>query len=541
MLFQRLLTLLLQLFLLMSLLLPHFGLFSDASTPLLYHDSGGVLEGEDTTFFCLINNLNQNDIIQFSHNNITISVNTQILGDNRLYEVLRVDSRTFVRFYLTIKDTSRIDSGSYGCHVLSDGLPSEISSSYASLSVYYLPSRSSPTCAIESSTVSMTFISGDDILLSCQSEIGQPPVSLKWTSLDQTSITSSRISLSNPNTITSRLSVQPQDGFIATCFLEFDTDVFPLEPPRKCSLGPFTILKRPSVTVQPDVITAIEGDTVHINCVIDHDSRYYRPTVEWYSKPHISEDRFFISMDSKSTLIYNISLSDNGTLVYCRATIPLASVEASSLILALTSKQPMITESITTPTTLVTNTTTMVPMTSSPGSWSTVSATNIQTTEQKKETTISETIKTNITSTTIPAKSPTTSSLPTSSKAITSETRLTQLNVTNVSSSSTFIPTSELTSSSLDLAASKSVEFGSTLTTARINNKTPCLYKDADGSRSKSVDTLSIGKEDYFVYIILLGIFVCILTVIINNLLIVKLFYRGQRKPMVMNCVGTNV
>ena len=312
-----------------------------SATAEIYHDSGGVLEGEETTFFCLVSNIADDDIVRFSHNDITLSENTRILGTDGgdlNYKVVRVDGRSFVRFYLTVTVTSRANSGKYGCHIVSSASGNAvISSSYASLAVYYLPVTSYPTCVISDSSsarTSMTLVEGDEVTLSCTSDSGQPSVSLQWNDLVGADATSS-VSVSE-GVMAHKITVQPQDGAILACQMVVDKDIFGVnETNRECSIGPFTVLPRPLVAVEPIVRRETIGSTALFRCNIEGTHGHSRVTREWFTYPDIPEDRLFVSVDKTAVLIQNVSLADNKTVVLCRMVTNLVSVEASGMLKVL--------------------------------------------------------------------------------------------------------------------------------------------------------------------------------------------------------------
>ncbi|XP_072040290.1 uncharacterized protein [Amphiura filiformis] len=299
----------------------------------IYHDTGVILQGKETNFFCLVSNIQPNHVVQFSHNDIKLTANSRVIdrADESLYKVIRVPSSTFTRFYLTLTNTSREDDGLYGCHVLASSESNiEVSSSFVSLSVYYLPLSSYPAC--EHNSDSLTFIEGDQVTLSCLSTGGNPPISLTWEGLGQSSTTSSSTTVSAEGLMKNKLTLQPQDGVVLTCRLNFDEKIFTDISPRNCSIGPFTILPRPVVILEPFHVKVEAGSTSQFKCVVKDVPDNARVHREWSASPSIPSNRFFLSLDKTIALIQNVSIADNKTIVTCRASTILASVEAYGML-----------------------------------------------------------------------------------------------------------------------------------------------------------------------------------------------------------------
>ncbi len=316
-----------------------------AAVAEIYHDTGTALEGHETSFFCLVTNFNPSHLVQFSHNNVTLTSNSQVVitgESSERYSVYKAGG-TLTRFYLTIADTTRKDTGQYGCHVLTSSFQktTEISSSYVGLSVHYLPLPSYPTCHSEPKTDDLTFLEGDQVTLSCLSAGGNPPISLTWEGLGSSSTSSSSTTVSADGIMVNRLTLQPQDGAFLTCLLNFDTEIFIGEAPRNCSIGPFSILPRPRVTLEPPNVIAQVGSIAQFRCVVEdapESARIYR---DWLTSPTVPSDRLFLNVDKTIVLVQNVSESDNKTIVTCQASTILGSIEASG-ILTVVLKDPSV-------------------------------------------------------------------------------------------------------------------------------------------------------------------------------------------------------
>ena len=143
-------------------------------------------DGEVLTVYCRVWGIEQGYVVQHSRNlfgsKITehLSWNDELLGgvDDRFFLATRQLSDNSMVYFLSILHVTREDSGDYRCQLLKptdDGF-AEVDEDFVTADILYFPSEP-PVC---SSLSSMTISAGDEVILSCSSEAGNPQIDITW-------------------------------------------------------------------------------------------------------------------------------------------------------------------------------------------------------------------------------------------------------------------------------------------------------------------------------------------------------------------------
>ncbi len=234
-------------------------------------------------------------------------------------------------FRTQIQDISRYQSGTYRCIVtvenssnvrIGTAIKQErtederllIVSRESTLTVRYFPNITFPQCSPSLVRVHL----GNQAIISCTSEDGNPPVNLIWRNQDRPINTTSHISESKTREnglVKSTLTFTPQ--IVDTnneIFCELESADFP-DVKQSCSVS-VQIIWAISMTVYPEELSTVEEKSVEFTCrtgnTLGTIGKY-----QWYTIPEINQSRLMIA--DNRLRITNIQLADNGSSIYCAA------------------------------------------------------------------------------------------------------------------------------------------------------------------------------------------------------------------------------
>ena len=278
--------------------------------------------------------------ISFHKDNIPFTRNRDITGEafvNRTgNRFIRFRNDNTIETSIGINPVLRTDSGGYGCLVFdnNDIRLTELRQRFVYVNFY-------PRCTPAIQRIYL----GGQTTLRCVSEVGNPPVSLRWRSENEAL---------NKSIIQSQETVIVQDGFITsdlqlvttstdisdeyTCEIYSPTFFLQL---RTCFISLRMTWPHPVVTLDPiQAHVNSSGGYVEFSCRIHSGlaSLNTSETWDWYTEPPLDQSK--VLSDGSGLQIGNVETSDNGTVIFCLALFDGQWFQSTGGILYVDEEQP---------------------------------------------------------------------------------------------------------------------------------------------------------------------------------------------------------
>ena len=285
-----------------------------------------VLEGDDVTFYCIIDNLLPSHDVSWYRGGIRIS--TGVTVDPSLTQV--VDRFSIEgnedqgEYNLKITEVALADDIDYYCKVTaSSGF--NLESDHARLEVHHVPPNKYPGCFPLSKE---SFVAGETITLTCQSERGNPPVMLKWLRKEQHLSAHLDDSQNGYRSLDYEFTIGPENhGDIFQCKMESSAANTYIR--RSCSLGPLNVLfppAKPILETTPKIIAA--DQEIELSCKTDANPT---PLYTWSFSNNFDQRRITYTENGQS-ILFTTELSDNGTAITCNATNEYGTNQSKTLL-----------------------------------------------------------------------------------------------------------------------------------------------------------------------------------------------------------------
>ncbi|XP_077864652.1 uncharacterized protein LOC144350271 [Saccoglossus kowalevskii] len=226
------------------------------------------------------------------------------------------------------------DAGQYTCKVTdnNNALSGYIITPPATLTVIDPPNDTYPRCI---QSIMSNVHEGDQLLLTCASEISADDLDLEWIRASQRVDNQGTLLRDGMGHLVRTYTFRADGGdnnVIYSCIAK--SSEFPT--PKSCTPGPLRILFPPKVSISPPVYRAYLGNDVTIRCdavgnpdVIEYIWIYEKINIEQLS------ERFLVSTDGQSLTIRDVTVDDHGANVTCQATNSIGSATKESSITIL--------------------------------------------------------------------------------------------------------------------------------------------------------------------------------------------------------------
>ncbi|XP_033107803.1 uncharacterized protein LOC117109540 [Anneissia japonica] len=286
-------------------------------------------EGGLAYFNCIVVNLNGMEYVSWIHDGKKISKDGTIL-DKKLDDRYNVDSNALLgTFNLHIRDVQRKDSGIFVCAVFKGNNQLVAESQPANLTVLQIPREHYPLC----SPILASYKIGENIIVTCRSEITDPLADLTWKRNDG-EVRSSQV----------QTSIKTDAYIISYSFIISKNDqrsmlICEMTTPantairRNCSTGPINVLYAPHVRIEQTDVAMLGKEAIFI-CYSD--SNPPEVTFEWNFNPALDEDMHTIQ-NERILRILNTQKDINGTIIECKVTNSIGSRSQTSKITIFTS------------------------------------------------------------------------------------------------------------------------------------------------------------------------------------------------------------
>ena len=216
------------------------------TTPVNPVEQDGIL-----SIHCQVSHLNSEEqevtiLRTTKNNNEKLSVDEGVLQgvDDRVFLAVRKLTDGSTVYFLSITDVQRSDEGDYFCKVITKaGTIKELASESVHVGVTYYPDDSQPVCSPD---VQKSLHAGSTLVLNCSSDVGNPVVSLDWSSGMGEQLRDTREFIKN-NKAFSILTLTIQnddDGAVYLC--QMTSTQFP-EEVRSCHVGPLKVIPNPNM------------------------------------------------------------------------------------------------------------------------------------------------------------------------------------------------------------------------------------------------------------------------------------------------------
>ncbi len=269
---------------------------------------GDPHEGEPVVIECRYPKLNV--VVEWSKDGKVITRNSDFLDDeycNRKDVKIETD---YTRSLLSIANGSRLDSGVYICRLydVKDfiDIPPHVSQrtideQSVQLNVLYYPKSEHPSCHIKQGT-GQPFVT-----LVCMSEIGNPFVSLEWSSNNNELNEVNQTTKQENELITSDIMIYPsqlRSTSVYTCSVTSSA----FDAVQTCSLNGYSI---PSAYIHPIIHSTHHLGSAEFSCNTTGDP------IKWFlvTDPEITESR--TATFDRTLRIDPVHIEDNGTLISC--------------------------------------------------------------------------------------------------------------------------------------------------------------------------------------------------------------------------------
>ncbi|XP_071945202.1 opioid-binding protein/cell adhesion molecule-like [Antedon mediterranea] len=278
-----------------------------------------VMEGETVTLVCEIANTLDDEeyILIWKKDETTIAQEHSILGPTiqvgHHIESDLVRTTSGFMYVLKINPVTVSDGGVYTC-LAEERMKVRTFSKHASLIVNQLPGSQYPKCLTEKDG---GFPEGQEVTLTCVSEIVTPPVTLKWTRNGQ--VVPSRIEKDLQNSLIKThytFVPKPKDnGDRFTCTMT--SSAIKSKSPQ-CDITPLVVLHKPIITIRrySDVIY-VGKESVYI---CESTANPTSTTYKWNVSSQLTSKVVIDDNTYQILRLLNPSLSDEGCMLTCVAT-----------------------------------------------------------------------------------------------------------------------------------------------------------------------------------------------------------------------------
>ncbi|XP_033107805.1 cell adhesion molecule 2-like [Anneissia japonica] len=286
-------------------------------------------EGGVAYFTCMVVDLNDMEYVSWIYGDEKISEDGIIL-DNQLDERYNIDGNALLgTFNLHIRNVQREDSGQFVCTVFNRENHLIAQSQPANLTVLQIPREHYPLC----SPISASYKIGENIVVTCRSEITNPLADLTWKRNDaevrssqvETSIKTDAYIISY-----SFIASKNDQGSMFICEMTTPANI---AIRRNCSTGPINVLYAPHVRIEQTDVAMLGKEAIFI-CYSD--SNPPEVTFEWNINSQLNEDMYTLE-NERILRILHTQKDINGTIIECKVTNSIGSRSQTFKILIFNS------------------------------------------------------------------------------------------------------------------------------------------------------------------------------------------------------------
>ena len=231
-----------------------------------------IRQGEVLAYLCNVQNMQADSGFKVTISRIVsgssgqpqilaLYVNGQTLGndDDRIFLADRQQDDGSTSYLLSITNADRADEGSYTCLVDSHDRKADYYEETKDIDIQYFPSDSNLDCSPRNS---FTVLEGAPYSVYCQTDIGNPPVTIEWTktgSPDATMITSTSLSNTTVFSTLNKTTTLEDNGAFFMC--KFTSTAFPSESSKQCIVGPLQVIpvRKSTRTPGPSLMDSTDG------------------------------------------------------------------------------------------------------------------------------------------------------------------------------------------------------------------------------------------------------------------------------------------